>query len=276
MKSDRPGVHRKSTVPDYHHAPPSWQLVMAGFAAGIAIWLAMEALNPGGVISLGNPVYPFGLAAVCAALSLTRLRWLPWTGAAALGIILLLVAFTPFIDRRARSLVQQDPVHPCPAVISLCASVSPDGLMSSKSEERLMGALDLIRQGMAARLVIDHFPPPKPSPEGDIRRQITALRFPVPPIDDLGSVRNTHDESVAMRLLCRTRHWRQVLLVTAPLHTRRARAVFRKMGAPVLVRACAVRDYDLDHLNPWDRLRVFREWLHEEIAWYLYRRRGWV
>jgi uncharacterized SAM-binding protein YcdF (DUF218 family) len=109
-----------------------------------------------------------------------------------------------------------------------------------------------------------------------VQRQMAALGLSAP-IDEVGPAVNTHDEALLVARLARKRGWKQVLLVTSPAHTRRARATFLKAGLQVLVRPSPERDYELSSLNdPVQRLRAFRHWIYEWAGWHLYQRRGWV
>jgi uncharacterized SAM-binding protein YcdF (DUF218 family) len=95
------------------------------------------------------------------------------------------------------------------------------------------------------------------------------------PLIEVGPVYSTYDEAVAVSRLARERGWREILLVTSPLHTRRAHATFAQAGLPTLAQPCDERKYDLGSLNdPPDRLGAFRDWLYEFTAWQVYRLRG--
>jgi uncharacterized SAM-binding protein YcdF (DUF218 family) len=107
-------------------------------------------------------------------------------------------------------------------------------------------------------------------------RQMRAFRLDYP-IDEVGPVLNTHDEALAVARLAHQRGWQRVLLVSDPLHMRRAAAVFTHAGLPVSCSPCGGGEYDLRSLQgPGDRLAAFRDWVKEWIGCQVYHRRGWM
>jgi uncharacterized SAM-binding protein YcdF (DUF218 family) len=98
-----------------------------------------------------------------------------------------------------------------------------------------------------------------------------------------GACRNTHDEALRLRALALENGWRRFLLVTSASHQRRALATFRQQGLEVVAAPCNF----LTTLSPEAEPPIFgiptnlgfvfaSTWLHEEIGWLEYRRRGWV
>ncbi len=95
--------------------------------------------------------------------------------------------------------------------------------------------------------------------------------------------RNTHDEAEAMLDLCKTQKWQRIILVTSAYHMKRAEAVFKKTGLPVVPMAC---DFQAEGIastarwfNPVPRLENFyllSLYLHEVMGWHAYRWQGWV
>jgi hypothetical protein len=266
-----------STAPQSTRPAAILTLALSGFVLGLLIGQALDLLSP--VDTLPDlPYFPITLGAVGFILSITRLRWFFWGFTGLTIVCLLLVAYTPIIHRPALQMVRQDPLSRCDALFDLCASVrDPGGLLTVQSEERLQTGLDLIRQGWAPVLLIDHFPPPNSSPQADIRRQLNALHIPAPPIVDLGNASNTYEEGRLLVRTCRAHGFHRILVITSPLHTRRAGAVFERAGIQVVVRPCVERQYDLTILTrPSERLAAFREWIHEAIGMQVYRWRGWI
>jgi uncharacterized SAM-binding protein YcdF (DUF218 family) len=71
--------------------------------------------------------------------------------------------------------------------------------------------------------------------------------------------------------------WRRLVVITSPIHTRRACATFEKVGFTVVCRASPDRTVSIETLlTGEERLRAFGAWLYEALGWREYRLRGWV
>jgi len=90
-------------------------------------------------------------------------------------------------------------------------------------------------------------------------------------------VHSTRDEALAFAAMARTHRWRRVVLVTSPLHSRRACAAVEHAGLPVLCAPAASREYALSRLDrPENRRLVFADVVYESAATLLYAVRGWT
>jgi uncharacterized SAM-binding protein YcdF (DUF218 family) len=93
----------------------------------------------------------------------------------------------------------------------------------------------------------------------------------------VGPVSSTHAEAVAVADLARRERWHRLVVVTAPIHSRRACATFEGAGLTISCRPSEERKFAVESLpSPGDRIPAFREWLYERVAWAVYRWRGWV
>jgi uncharacterized SAM-binding protein YcdF (DUF218 family) len=93
----------------------------------------------------------------------------------------------------------------------------------------------------------------------------------------VGPVDNTRDEAREVGRLCREHGWRRLLLVTSPLHSRRASASFEREGLEVISSPCVETRYDVERLDTsGERLMAFGSVMHERIGLWVYARRGWV
>lgn len=99
----------------------------------------------------------------------------------------------------------------------------------------------------------------------------------------LGGNRDTHDEALKVRALAAERGWRHVILVTSANHMRRAVASFRHLGIEVTPAPCnfltSVGTGELPFrivVPGSDGFVKTGMWLHEEIGWLIYWRRGWL
>ncbi len=94
---------------------------------------------------------------------------------------------------------------------------------------------------------------------------------------------DTHDEAVCVRALATERGWHRVLLVTSANHMRRAVALFRTQGIDAVPVPCNFLTNVSTAPGPqaaavpsWGGFEKIAVWLHEEVGWFEYRRRGWI
>jgi uncharacterized SAM-binding protein YcdF (DUF218 family) len=99
----------------------------------------------------------------------------------------------------------------------------------------------------------------------------------------LGASGDTHDEAVAVRALATERGWRRILLVTSANHQRRASATFRAQGLEVISAPCNFFSGLSTPAGPsglsvprYDGFVLMSAWWHEQVGWFMYRRRGWI
>jgi uncharacterized SAM-binding protein YcdF (DUF218 family) len=210
-----------------------------------------------------------------ALLGLVRLRVVAWAALAALALLWLAVAFSPLTARLADGLVRRDPLGPADAVYVLASSVHEDGTLSDEALYRLSHGLELVKQGLAPRLVLGELRPPHAHYAEGARALMAHLGIDTELIP-VGPVGDTHDEAVAVAELGRARGWHRVILVTSPLHARRASAAFEHAGLEVVSAPAAEGRYDLMLEDADDRLRCFGDVLHERLGLWLYHRRGWL
>jgi uncharacterized SAM-binding protein YcdF (DUF218 family) len=211
-----------------------------------------------------------------AVLATTRVRGLLWTAAGFVCLMLLVISYTPVVPAVVPPWVRSDPLQPAEAVVSLSSEVYSDGSLDDHAQLRVLHAFELLAAGTAHRIVLTRIAPPQRSGVPAVQRQMRALRLNFP-IDEVGPVLNTHDEALAVARLARQRGWKRVLLVSDPLHLRRAAAVFAHAGLPVICSPCATGSYDLHALHsPGNRLSAFRDWVKEWFGCQVYRRRGWM
>jgi uncharacterized SAM-binding protein YcdF (DUF218 family) len=250
---------------------------LAGFFVTIFIWRSADALGLRGLNLIPKVELLPLLALAGAVIGLTRLRALLWVLLALLASSVLVLEHTRLVNPGLmQGVIRADPLQPADAVVVLAAAAQKDGELAVDMQYRVLKAYELLGQGFAPRMVLTQQDPPVPSTRPAIEAQMKALGLDFP-IDEVAPVANTHDEAFRVAELARERGWKRVLLVTSPLHTRRAGAVFEKAGLPVICVPCVEGEYDLSRLaGPAERLRAFRDWLHEVIGIEGYRRRGWI
>jgi len=182
-------------------------------------------------------------------------------------------AFSP---RRPLALSPSRVLSPLPAVVALSASVHPDGRPDDQAQLRLIRAYELLGEAKARRLIVTRIAPPVPSTLAAVRDQLARLGLDCP-VEEVGPVRNTRDEALAVAALARHRGWKEILLVSDPMHLRRAGAVFSAAGLTPYCVPSEPYGYDLSSPNsPAGRWNLFRALLWEYVGYQVYRWRGWI
>jgi uncharacterized SAM-binding protein YcdF (DUF218 family) len=257
---------------------PGWGLL--GLALGALCYRTLVELGASRLIGPAATGMAWW-AAGGALLGVTRWRVIPPVLAGLCGGTLLLVAQTRLIEGPARRLVRQDslPTGPVSAIVVLSGSLTPTGLLEVSAADRLLQGLQLLRAGVAPRLVVSRVQVEGP---GGLRldsdrdqQRFLHLLSPEPRVAVIPA-RSTRDEAEGVAALARAEGWGPVIVVTSPLHSRRACAAFEASGVRVVCYPCLDREYGLQRMTPGERIRAFRDWVYETAGWYSYRRRGWV
>jgi uncharacterized SAM-binding protein YcdF (DUF218 family) len=250
----------------------------AGLTAGALAGLIVADLNLPSLVSyFGDRTYLVPTAAVLGALLwLTRASRVVGAGVALLGLLWLVVAFTPVTSRLADGLVRRDRVEAADAVFVFASRVQEDGDPTADAMSRLLKGIELVADGRAPRLVVSEVPPPA-GPYAPLARAWVTAFAPQGEVVSVGRIGNTREEAVAVARLFRERGWTRVLAVTSPTHTRRAAAALEKEGLVVFAVPAVETRFDLERLHrPADRREAFAAIAHERIGLLVYRRRGWI
>lgn len=249
-----------------------------GLALGMLIGLLSWELDlPAFVSFWGDRQYLVLAAALLGpVLALTRLRPLLVVASASLGLLWLVVCFTPLTAWLAEGLIRRDPLQPADAVYVLSSYVQEDDEPGIGSASRLWRGLELLAQGQAKRLVVSEIPPPAGRYERVARAWLSVFQLDRELIV-LGQLESTRQEALGVAALCRARGFERVLVVTSPTHTRRACAAFEREGLAVVCVPAVETRFDVETLpKPSDRIQAFGPIMHERLGLFVYRRRGWI
>lgn len=218
------------------------------------------------------------LGGVLAAAGLTRAV----AGAsAAAAVLYVLVAITPIAGALSRSWVRRDVVRgSADAVVSLSSGVLPSGALDEYGIDRLLTAAGVARRFGVSRIVTTRVH----QDYGRLRvwsdsgqREIVGLAGLVAGWTVLDQVQSTHDEAVRAAERLQPLGVRAIVLVTSPMHTRRACAVFERVGFVVTCVPATEHVADTEHpIDAADRLAAFRAYVYERLGWEKYRWRNWV
>ncbi|MBV8061973.1 MAG: YdcF family protein [Nevskia sp.] len=190
---------------------------------------------------------------------------------------------TPLVEWVAWPLRVPAQLHSVDAIVVLGSGVLPGGRPPPWAEERIRYGAQLYRAGYAPRIVFSGGMTGRSryEPLGMLQwwvtgnyPQLEAESYAVFAQDELGlppwtlvledQSHTTYENATRTASLLRRRGWRRVLLVTSPMHMRRALATFARLGvaadpAPVI----ASRLYSP---VPADRYEAWRAVLHEYLG----------
>jgi uncharacterized SAM-binding protein YcdF (DUF218 family) len=92
-----------------------------------------------------------------------------------------------------------------------------------------------------------------------------------------GLTGSTRDEALQTAKLFRERSWKRVVVITSPLHTRRACRTFENAGVTVSCTPSESREFAINTMKkPEDRMRAFQAWIYEIAGTVRYRQLGWI
>jgi uncharacterized SAM-binding protein YcdF (DUF218 family) len=182
----------------------------------------------------------------------------------ALGLTTSVIVFTPIIDRTVEwlDIGQAAPQHADAVVVLGAGMHCGSGQLDSTSTARLHSGLALWRAGIAPVLVIsDSDPDLRPAgckSQADAQTQFITALYPTegPELVELARMRTTATEAREVARIAPLRGWENVVVVTSPTHTRRARDTFRRAGLDPIMVSAAEGQYDPSFSRPVSRIRA--------------------
>jgi uncharacterized SAM-binding protein YcdF (DUF218 family) len=259
-----------------------WLGVAQGASLGVVFWLLLFTLGIPWVFHIGGLDGLLPSAVVGALLGVSRWRALPLAAVMLLSFLLLFVACTPIIVGPARSFIRNDPLpQRADAIVVLSAGVSDDGKIFPEATDRLLKGLELLHRGVAPVLVLSResyiIRGRLVTSREDQERIVSLVPDALAKVIVSGVTHSTHDEAMRARALFRANRWQRVVVVTSPIHTRRACGTFERAGIVVSCAASDSRDIAVDTMSsPEDRVRGFQLWFYELAGSIRYRQLGWL
>lgn len=260
---------------------PLWLTRLCGAMLALAVYLVADQLGLGEVTGAPSLLMAPGALLLGAAIAPTRAGIAMWWLLALVSITTLAVAFTPVVQGPALHYVRRDNgAPPVDAVVVLSGSMTEDGLLAGPVVNRLLSgiaearrrgiptiAISVIERRSGGRVV---------STEADQRALLSRLA-PDLTVRTVRDVHSTHDEALQFAALARTYGWQRVVLVSSPLHTRRACRTFEVAGLAVVCTPADAREYSLTRLGGVHaRMNAFRDVMYETAATSFYALRGWI
>ncbi|MEO8501500.1 MAG: YdcF family protein, partial [Vicinamibacteria bacterium] len=219
----------------------------------VSFWGDRHVLLPIGAI----------VGALCAP---TRLRKPFYAANAGLALLWIVVAYGPVSRMLASGLVRSDALRPADAVLVLGTRMQTDGDPTTAQMSRLFRGLELVKDGLAPRLMITELPPPY-ARQRPFAESMLARFKPEVELVDLGVTFNTHDEAMAAAAYLKTRGLRRIIVTTSPTHAFRGAALLEAQGLEVMAAPARETRFDLETLDRADeRLLAFGAEIHERLG----------
>ena len=193
----------------------------------------------------------------------------------------LIIAFSPAVSRDVPPWVRIDPLPPtADAIVVLSSNVQSDSALDGAGLERLLTGVELLDRGAAPRIVTSRvaemYPQGMVSTDSDQHRILT-IGHATRRWDVIDSVYSTRDEALHSAKLLFPQAARSIILVTSPMHTRRACATFEAVGFKVTCRPAREHDEITWHpQTPAQQIAAFRYYLYERLGMIKYRHKGWL
>ncbi|MEO7520295.1 MAG: YdcF family protein [Gemmatimonas sp.] len=258
-------------------------LRLCGAALALATYLIADVLGLWNVVCLHAWYAPLLVTLLGAALATTRAGVLLWLPCGVLCAVYCIVLYTPVVRPAALSFIRADAESDAivlDAVVVLSGGLTDEGRLTGQALDRLLsGVAEAKKRGvktLALSVTSDAADPRAMTSEAD-QRSLVTMMAPELEVRLVRDVHSTRDEALAFAALARTHQWQRVLLVTSPLHTKRACAAFEAAGLPVQCQPSRARDVALSRLDrAGNRRLVIPAVLYESAATVLYRLRGWL
>jgi len=275
----RPEV-AKPSAPARHVS--RWLSITEGATLGLMSWVLLFTLGVPWAFHIGGLDGLLPAAIIGGIMGATRLRRVPLVAAMTLSVALLVIAYTPLIVGPAKSLIRNDPLPPrADAIMVLSAGVSDEGMISPQAVDRLMTGLELLNRGIAPVLLLSReayvMNGRLVSSRRDQGRIISLVPGALSKTFVAGVAHSTREEAIRTAALFRSNGWKRIVVVTSPLHTRRACATFEHVGIVVTCTASETRDFAVRGMaGAGDKVRAFQLWLYETAGSLDYRLQGWI
>ena len=213
-------------------------------------------------------------AAVGALVALTRLKVVLAAATAALALVWAFVAFTPLSSWLAQGLVRREIAEPADAVFVSFAGLRPGAQRTSEAQNRALHGVELLALRKARQVVVV---------ESSLVQGVAIvreLRERLGVEGDLvvaGKGDTTREEAVSVAATARDKGWKVLLVVTSPIHSRRACATLEKEGLTVVSSPSVDSRFQVDDLDTsTERLAAFGSVIHERLGTWVYMHRGWL
>lgn len=268
-------------MPAFQPDPSRRRAAVQGGLLAALTWIGVGWLELQQVVRLPFLLLLPIITLLGALLAATRFRPVVEASAGLFLAIVVMVGLTPLVRPGVQALIVDEPLRPegADAVVVLSGGLSQDGYLSPAGTERLLHGVDLLERGAAPTIVTTRLR--RPVGTDTVTSDTDQARLIGLASDSarhliVDSIRTTRDEAVQVAALARREGWQHLVVVTSPMHTRRACAAFRHVGLSITCSASPSRGVAVHTLrNPGERWRALSPWLHEVVGWWWYGVKGW-
>lgn len=251
--------------------------VRLAIAAGLSMLLLPLGLLLDGELTTLQAVLLLGLGTAFGLWPKTLRLFAALLGMGAL--FLTVVLFTPLLRQTASALVVDQTPKAVDLIVILGGGMHCGaGQLESASAARIERGLGLWRAGYAPRITLsDNSEPGCPS-QGLAGEKIVKALYgnDGPEIILLPKMKTTRTEANAVAQIARERGFKSILLVTSPIHSRRASSTFRQVGLEVISVVSAEPRFDSQMPKPVDRILALSPLAREILGLITYKLRGWL
>ena len=209
------------------------------------------------------------------AFFLPRNRIFPSLNLILLSFIFIL-AILPVGRWLAAPLVIKEPLpKKADAIYILGSSMQADQEFTAVSLSRLLKGIEIAASGISQNLIISEISGHHPGYEKATKRLVQNLRLREINVINAGEIRNTFEEGLLLKDIFNQRGWKDLIIVTSPIHTLRSLKTFRSWNKNAYVAVAPQTKYDIENLNSInERLSIIGPILHEYIGLAYYKMRG--
>lgn len=200
------------------------------------------------------------------------LNWTVWTAL----ILGLSIAFTPVTAYMLRPLLIKEEIRKADVIVVLGGGIDRGRYLSLRSSHRMVKGAQLFFGGQAKKMLFAGGAGKyKDVAEGSVMAQ-EARRLNVPAEDILveKNSRQTYEQAAEIKKMADSLKWKSLILVTSLSHMKRAVLTFEHLGFKVY--PAPADPYEKYLEDPWGRLTLFPQLIHEYIAFIYYKVRGWL
>ena len=169
----------------------------------------------------------------------------------------------------ARPLLVAEDLRSRPVIVALCGGCRFNGQLNEASCARVEHGVHLFQQGLAPRLILSggRWAPHRPTCAPRMKALALSLGMPAEQIIVEDRSTSTAENAREVTRLLRADGTTAILLVTSPLHMRRAKLCFERQGVEVSSAPTPRMGHEA---------LLAKEVLHEYLGLAYYRAHGWV
>ena len=191
-------------------------------------------------------------------------------------LIVLVIAFTPLTGYMVKPLEVKEDIRKADVIVVLSGGIDKGRYLSRVSSQRMVRGAQLYFEGRAKKILFSGGDPKKNGvAEAAVMAQ-EAKRLNIPAEDILVERRSqsTHEKVVEVKKITEALRWKSLLLVTSYSKMKRSLMAFEYAGYKVY--PAPADPYEKYTDDPFGRLSLFKELIHEYVGIIYYKFRGWV